>query len=60
LKKIVDPKVYCNLKRFKEKSIFAEVNKSLPELAAFKSVLGEKNTTILKLLAVDSVNPLIV
>ena len=40
--------------RFEEKLIFAEVNKNLPELAVFVSMLGE-NPTILKL-AVDNVN----
>ena len=40
--------------RFEEKLIFAEVNKNLPELAVFVSMLGE-NPTVLKL-AVDSVN----
>ena len=40
--------------RFEEKLIFAEVNKNLPELAVFVSMLGE-NRTVLKL-AVDNVN----
>ena len=39
---------------FKEKLIFAEVNKNLLELAVFVSMLGE-NPTVLKL-AVDNVN----
>ena len=39
---------------FKKNYIFAEVNKNLPELAVFVSILGE-NPTVLKL-AVDNVN----
>ena len=38
----------------KKNLIFAEVNKNLPELAVFVSMLGE-NQTVLKL-AVDNVN----
>ena len=38
---------------FKKNYIFAEVNKNLPELAVFVSMLGE-NRTVLKL-AVDNV-----
>ena len=39
---------------FEEKLIFAEVNKNLPELTVFVSMLGE-HPTVLKL-AVDNVN----
>ena len=42
------------VRRFQEKLIFSEVNKNLPELAVFVSILGE-NPTVLKL-AVDNVN----
>ena len=42
------------VRRFQEKLIFSEVNKNLPELAVFVSIVGE-NPTILKI-AVDNVN----